>query len=75
MILDYCPGGELFNLQRRLHRFEEDAAKKYFIEVMLAIEYLHSKSIIYRDLKPENIMLDVEGHLRIADFGLAKFTK
>jgi serine/threonine protein kinase len=58
MILDYCPGGELFHLQRRVHRFDEDSAKRYFIEVLLALEYLHSKRIIYRDLKPENIMLD-----------------
>jgi serum/glucocorticoid-regulated kinase 2 len=75
MILDYCPGGELFNLQRKVIRFDEESAKKYFIEVLLAIDYLHSKEIIYRDLKPENIMLDIKGHIKIADFGLAKKTK
>lgn len=72
MVMDYCPGGELFHLQRRLLRFSEEEAKGYFIEVLLAIEHLHSKSIVYRDLKPENIMIDLQGHLRIADFGLAK---
>jgi len=75
MILEYCPGGELFNLQRRVVRFEEEEAKKYFIEVLLAIEYLHEKGIIYRDLKPENVLLDVKGHIKIADFGLAKETR
>lgn len=75
MIMDYCPGGELFHLQRKLLRFSEEEAKRYFIEVLLAIEYLHSKSIVYRDLKPENIMIDLRGHLRIADFGLAKVIK
>ena len=39
---------------------------------MLGIQYLHSQGIIYRDIKPENIMIDVEGSLRIADFGLSK---
>ena len=52
MILEYCPGGELFNLQRKVLRFTENEAKKYFLEVLFAIEYLHSKKIIYRDLKP-----------------------
>jgi serum/glucocorticoid-regulated kinase 2 len=75
MLLEYCPGGELFNLQRRVVRFEEEEAKKYFLEVLFAIEYLHEKDIIYRDLKPENIMLDVKGHIKIADFGLAKQTR
>lgn len=75
MILDYCPGGELFNLQKKVVRFPEDEARKYFIEVLLALEYLHSKNIIYRDLKPENIMIDLKGHIKITDFGLAKISK
>jgi protein kinase A len=40
--------------------------------VVLAIEYFHSKRIIYRDLKPENLLLDSQGHIKITDFGFAK---
>ena len=47
-------------------------AKFYFIEILLGIEYLHNMDIVYRDIKPENILLDIEGHVKIADFGLAK---
>lgn len=47
-------------------------AKLYIAEVILAIEYLHSKNIIYRDLKPENIAIDSTGHIKLLDFGLSK---
>lgn len=43
-----------------------------FGEVILALEYLHQKNILYRDLKPENILVDERGHLRLTDFGLCK---
>ena len=71
MILDYCPGGDLgFHLMSRL--FEENEAKFYIGELILAIEHLHNLDIIYRDLKPENILIDSENHIKLADFGLAK---
>ncbi|MCQ2818758.1 MAG: serine/threonine-protein kinase [archaeon] len=71
MILDYCEGGDLgYHLET--NAFEEDEAKFYIAELLLAIEYLHKHDIIYRDLKPENIMIDSEGHIKLADFGLAK---
>ena len=71
MILDYCPIGDL-SYQIQLNLFEEDEAKFYIAELILAIEYLHQHDIIYRDLKPENILIDEEGHIKLADFGLAK---
>jgi serine/threonine protein kinase len=71
MVLDYCPGGDLsFHLARGL--FEEDEARFFIAELILAIEHLHNLDIIYRDLKPENILVDSEGHIKLADFGLAK---
>lgn len=50
----------------------EDEARYCFIEILLGIQYLHSQNIIYRDIKPENIMIDMNGNLKIADFGLSK---
>ncbi|WVQ67177.1 uncharacterized protein L199_005372 [Kwoniella botswanensis] len=72
MLLSYIPGGELFSHLRRAGRFSADVTRFYLASIILAIEYLHSKNIIYRDLKPENLLLDRYGYLRIADFGFAK---
>jgi serine/threonine protein kinase len=52
--------------------FNEELARIYVCEVLLALEYLHRKKVMYRDLKPENIMLDGTGHIKLIDFGLSK---
>ncbi|XP_062865481.1 cAMP-dependent protein kinase catalytic subunit PRKX [Trichomycterus rosablanca] len=72
MLMDYVPGGELFSYLRSRGRFSNTAGLFYSAEIVCAIEYLHSKDIVYRDLKPENILLDSEGHIRLTDFGFAK---
>ncbi|KAJ6788655.1 hypothetical protein PWT90_04964 [Aphanocladium album] len=72
MVMDFVEGGELFSLLRKSGRFPNPVAKFYAAEATLALEYLHSKDIIYRDLKPENLLLDRHGHLKITDFGFAK---
>ncbi|EGR30978.1 protein kinase domain protein [Ichthyophthirius multifiliis] len=71
-VLEYCPGGELFNLLCKYRRFDEYTTKFYASQIVLALEYLHERNIIYRDLKPENVLIDKEGYLKIADFGLSK---
>jgi len=71
-VLDYCPGGELFFHLTRMKRLPEHMARFYAAEITLALEYLHLNNVIYRDLKPENILLDEDGHVKLADFGLAK---
>ena len=70
MIIDYCPGGDLGTLIQ-IRFFEENESKFYIAELILAIDYLHSNNILYRDLKPENILINSDGHIKLADFGLA----
>ncbi|KAI8607418.1 kinase-like domain-containing protein, partial [Chytriomyces sp. MP71] len=72
LILEYIPGGDMFSHIRKHVRFQESIARFYTCEIILALEYIHSKNVIYRDLKPENILLDPRGHIKIADFGFAK---
>ncbi|XP_050997248.1 cAMP-dependent protein kinase catalytic subunit PRKX isoform X2 [Acomys russatus] len=72
MLMEFVPGGELFTYLRNRGRFSSIAGIFYATEIVCAIEYLHSKEIVYRDLKPENILLDREGHIKLTDFGFAK---
>lgn len=73
MLLDYCPGGEVFSHLRRAKRFNEECARFYAAEIVLILEYLHErKGVAYRDLKPENLLLDGEGHVKLVDFGFGK---
>ncbi|KAJ2393693.1 cAMP-dependent protein kinase catalytic subunit [Coemansia sp. RSA 2603] len=70
--MEYVVGGELFTYLRRYHRFPPPVAKFYAAEVLLALEYLHERNIIWRDTKPENILLDGRGHVKLTDMGFAK---
>lgn len=70
--MEYVNGGELFFHLRRSRVFGEDRTRFYGAEIISALGYLHSQGIIYRDLKLENLLLDKDGHIKIADFGLCK---
>ncbi|KAI9743806.1 MAG: serine/threonine protein kinase, AGC [Claussenomyces sp. TS43310] len=73
MLLDYCPGGEIFSYLRKARRFSEKASQFYIAEIVLILEYLHeTEGVAYRDLKPENLLLDADGHIKLVDFGFAK---
>ncbi|CAG7785469.1 unnamed protein product [Allacma fusca] len=72
MLFDYIAGGELFSYLRKAGHFSSSTSSFYAAEIVSALEYLHSKSIVFRDLKPENLLLDKEGHLKLTDFGFAK---
>ena len=71
LVMPFLQGGDLrFHLKER-GRMSEQTARFYSAQMVLGLEELHRKNIVYRDLKPENVLLDEQGHLRITDFGLA----
>ena len=72
MLFPYVCGGELFSYLRSAGRFNSHTSLFYSVEIVSALEYLHSLSIVYRDLKPENLLLDRDGHIKMTDFGFAK---
>lgn len=71
-VMPFIEGGELYKILKNEKKFSEDVVIFYAIQLIVAIDYLHNKQIIHRDLKLENIMIDVEGYIKIIDYGLAK---
>ena len=71
-VMPFIKGGELYRFFKAKRRFKEHEVKFYAVQIALALGYLHKKGIIHRDLKLENILVDMNGYLKIIDFGLAK---
>lgn len=70
MVLEYA-GGELFDYLVKHGKMSEVKARRFFQQIVCAVEYCHRHKIVHRDLKPENLLLDTELNVKIADFGLS----
>ncbi|XP_073784261.1 serine/threonine-protein kinase MRCK alpha isoform X4 [Danio rerio] len=70
LVMDYYVGGDLLTLLSKFEdRLPEDMARFYLAEMVLAIDSVHQLHYVHRDIKPDNILIDVNGHIRLADFG------
>ncbi|RYR27166.1 hypothetical protein Ahy_B02g061502 isoform B [Arachis hypogaea] len=69
-IMEYVKGGELFNKVLK-GKIKQDDARRYFQQLISAVDYCHSRGVCHRDLKPENLLLDENGNLKVSDFGLS----
>ena len=74
LVMEYLPGGDLMNLLIKKDILNENEAKFYLSELILAIESIHKLDCIHRDIKPDNILIDKNGHIKLSDFGLAKIS-
>ncbi|KAI1705457.1 protein kinase domain-containing protein [Ditylenchus destructor] len=80
IVLRFANGGSLYGLLQAIFQqndrqwgFAEDIARQFAAEIIMGLEYLHSRSLIYRDVKPGNLLINNRGHLQIGDFGMTKF--
>ena len=71
--LKYLPGGNIYDNIYKVRRFQEPTVKFIGAQIVMALGYLHKRNIVHRDLKPENVLMDYDGYISLADFGLAKF--
>lgn len=72
LVMEYLNGGDCSALLKSIGSLDEDWARQYVAEVVLALEYLHSRGITHRDLKPDNLLIDKKGHIKLTDFGLSR---
>ncbi|PUZ54691.1 hypothetical protein GQ55_5G151700 [Panicum hallii var. hallii] len=70
-VMEYAGGGELFERLAQSTRLPEPVARRYFQQLITAVEFCHSRGVYHRDLKPENLLLDARGDLKVSDFGLS----
>ncbi|KAL9931645.1 hypothetical protein V8E36_009431 [Tilletia maclaganii] len=75
IVLELAAGGDLFDKIAPDYGLEEDLAQFYFKQLIGGLEYIHNQGVVHRDIKPENLLLDAEGNVKLADFGLCSVYK
>jgi len=75
LVLELCPGGELFDILYYCQQLDEVTSRTYFQQLMKGLEDCHNAGVVHRDLKPQNLLLDRNFQLKITDFGLSKIVK
>lgn len=71
LIMEFCPGGELFDQIVACGRVREREAARFFHQIIAGVEQIHRVNVVHRDLKPENLLLDEQKNIKIVDFGLS----
>ncbi|KAJ3227163.1 MAP microtubule affinity-regulating kinase 1 [Clydaea vesicula] len=75
LVMEYESGGELFDFLIKHKKLDENISRKFFRQLLSAVQYCHAHGVVHRDLKPENILLDSKGNIKIIDFGFANLMR
>jgi len=75
LVLEFCPGGELFDILYYTQQLDAKTARTYFIQMIEGLKACHDGGIIHRDIKPQNLLMDANYQLKVTDFGLSKLCK
>jgi len=75
LVLEFCPGGDLFEILYYTHQFHPIIARTYFTQLINGLKACHDVGIVHRDIKPQNLLLDGHYQLKITDFGLSFISK
>ena len=79
MAIENAPSGSLSEIiksrEKENRKFTEEECAKAIRSILLGLKHIHSQDYVHRDLKPENIFIDIDGHIKLADFGLSKIQK
>lgn len=70
--LEYCPNGNLYSYLQKVKNIPEPQARSVMVQILNGLDYLHANNILFRDIKLENILFDMDGKIKITDFGLSK---
>lgn len=70
--MEVCGGGDLLTYVRRRRKLKEDVAAHLFKQIIVGLQYIHSKAVLHRDIKLDNILLTSQGTVKICDFGVSK---
>uniref|UniRef100_A0A6B2L274 non-specific serine/threonine protein kinase n=1 Tax=Arcella intermedia TaxID=1963864 RepID=A0A6B2L274_9EUKA len=72
LVMDYCPGGPLFDLIQEHGPMSEEDSKFYISQIIAVVNYLHKLGYLHRDIKPDNFLIDMDGHMKMCDFGFSE---
>lgn len=75
LVLEYCPGGELFDILYYTQYLSAKTARTYFLQMIEGIKACHDSGIVHRDIKPQNLLMDGNYMLKLTDFGLSFLCK